>query len=159
MRKTLADRIEQYLKALIEHSADKRIEIQRIELAETFCCVPSQVTYVIATRFSYEHGYSTESRRGGQGYVRISKCEAGEAGEADSALLTRLDELTHSRLLSPRESELLKIIYRLAISALPRHSHREKGEMLEAALDIFLRAGQETPEDGGAGEGGYGNAV
>jgi transcriptional regulator CtsR len=53
--------------------ADGIAEIQRSELASRFNCVPSQINYVISTRFSPEHGYVVESRRGGGGYIRISR--------------------------------------------------------------------------------------
>ncbi len=48
-------------------------EIQRSGLAEKFCCVPSQINYVLTTRFAPEHGYIVESRRGGGGYIRIKR--------------------------------------------------------------------------------------
>ena len=48
-------------------------ELQRAELANRFNCVPSQINYVISTRFSPEHGYIVESRRGGGGYIRIRR--------------------------------------------------------------------------------------
>ena len=48
-------------------------ELQRAELANRFGCVPSQINYVISTRFSPEHGYIVESRRGGNGYIRITR--------------------------------------------------------------------------------------
>ena len=48
-------------------------ELQRAELASRFNCVPSQINYVISTRFSPEHGYIVESRRGGGGYIRITR--------------------------------------------------------------------------------------
>lgn len=48
-------------------------ELQRAELANRFNCVPSQINYVISTRFSPEHGYIVESRRGGGGFIRISR--------------------------------------------------------------------------------------
>ena len=50
-------------------------ELQRAELANRFNCVPSQINYVIATRFSPEHGYIVESRRGGGGFIRITRVE------------------------------------------------------------------------------------
>lgn len=50
-------------------------ELQRSELASRFKCVPSQINYVIATRFSPEHGYLVESRRGGGGFIRITRVE------------------------------------------------------------------------------------
>ena len=49
------------------------VELQRAELATRFNCVPSQINYVISTRFSPEHGYIVESRRGGGGYIRIKR--------------------------------------------------------------------------------------
>ncbi|MDR1159665.1 MAG: CtsR family transcriptional regulator [Syntrophomonadaceae bacterium] len=75
MKKSLADKIEEYIKVLIDKSGAGEIIIQRIELAETFCCVPSQVSYVISTRFTANPGYKTESRKGGNGYVRIIRRE------------------------------------------------------------------------------------
>jgi len=50
-------------------------ELQRAELAGRFNCVPSQINYVISTRFSPEHGYIVESRRGGGGFIRITRVE------------------------------------------------------------------------------------
>ena len=52
-------------------------ELQRSALAEMFSCVPSQINYVISTRFSPERGYIVESRRGGGGYIRISRVRRG----------------------------------------------------------------------------------
>ncbi|MGI9861430.1 CtsR family transcriptional regulator [Moorella naiadis] len=69
--RTLADQIENYLKRLLNNSASGIIEVQRQELAALFTCVPSQITYVISTRFTTDRGYLVESRRGGGGYVRI----------------------------------------------------------------------------------------
>ena len=55
-------------------------ELQRSALAERFSCVPSQINYVISTRFSPERGYAVESRRGGGGYIRITRVRSdGEA--------------------------------------------------------------------------------
>ena len=48
-------------------------EIQRNELAQSIGCVPSQINYVIASRFTPEQGYIVESRRGGGGYIRIRR--------------------------------------------------------------------------------------
>jgi len=50
-------------------------EIQRNELAEKIGCVPSQINYVISSRFTPEHGYIVESRRGGGGYIRITRAD------------------------------------------------------------------------------------
>ena len=66
----ISDTIEEFLKLLLEESGGK-LEIQRNELADYFECAPSQINYVLATRFSLESGYYIESRRGGGGYIRI----------------------------------------------------------------------------------------
>ncbi|HHW31299.1 MAG TPA: CtsR family transcriptional regulator [Clostridiaceae bacterium] len=68
----LSDIIESFLKELIA-SADGVVEIQRNELANQFNCVPSQINYVLDTRFNVENGYYVESRRGGGGYIRIRR--------------------------------------------------------------------------------------
>ena len=66
----LSDSIEQFIKELLNEEASE-VELKRNELAEYFGCAPSQINYVLATRFSPDHGYLTESRRGGGGYIRI----------------------------------------------------------------------------------------
>ncbi len=66
----IADFIKEALK-----EDDGTTELQRSELAGKFNCVPSQINYVISTRFSPERGYIVESRRGGGGYIRISRVQ------------------------------------------------------------------------------------
>ena len=66
----LSDSIEQFIKELLNEESTE-VELKRNELAEYFGCAPSQINYVLATRFSPDHGYLTESRRGGGGYIRI----------------------------------------------------------------------------------------
>ena len=65
----LSDAIEQFIKELMDQEA--QIELRRNELAHHFGCAPSQINYVLATRFTPDHGYIIESRRGGGGYIRI----------------------------------------------------------------------------------------
>ncbi|HZK43010.1 MAG TPA: CtsR family transcriptional regulator [Syntrophomonadaceae bacterium] len=111
MKKSLTDKIEQYIKVLIERSDNQRIEIQRIELAETFCCVPSQITYVINTRFTEEEGYLTESRRGEKGYVRITKFidENDQIVETNrNELIDFIDQLLEQEDITENENKLLK---------------------------------------------------
>ena len=70
----LSDSIEQFIKDLLSQEPAE-VELKRNELAEYFGCAPSQINYVLATRFSPDHGYLTESRRGGGGYIRIVRVE------------------------------------------------------------------------------------
>lgn len=67
----MSDIIEEFIKELFDE--EDSIEIQRNELAEQFKCVPSQINYVIATRFKPSQGYYVESRRGGGGHITIKK--------------------------------------------------------------------------------------
>ena len=69
-----SDRIARFILDVLE-SADGTAELQRSSLADRFGCVPSQINYVIATRFSPERGYMVESRRGGGGYIRITRVQ------------------------------------------------------------------------------------
>ncbi len=94
-------------------------ELQRKSLADRFDCVPSQINYVIETRFAPEHGYLVESQRGGGGYIRIVRLmddkqhtllEAargigGRLNQKDAARLTRA--LVSAELLTQREGQLL----------------------------------------------------
>lgn len=69
----LSDIIEEFIKRLLDDNDPEHVEIQRNELATFFNCVPSQINYVIDTRFSPEKGYYVESRRGGGGYIKICR--------------------------------------------------------------------------------------
>lgn len=71
----ISDVIEQYLKEILKAAEKNMIEIKRNEIADQFQCVPSQINYVINTRFTIEKGYVIESKRGGGGYIRIFRVE------------------------------------------------------------------------------------
>lgn len=75
----LSDLIEAFIKQMI-NDTDGTIEIQRNELANQFNCVPSQINYVIDTRFTTEKGYYVESRRGGGGHIKIKRANISRAG-------------------------------------------------------------------------------
>lgn len=68
----ISDLVEEIIKQLIDQN-DGHIEITRGELADRVNCVPSQITYVLATRFTNNQGYLVESRRGGGGWIRIRR--------------------------------------------------------------------------------------
>lgn len=73
----LSDKIEVFIKTLMGEK-DKSVDLQRNELAQHFSCAPSQINYVIKTRFNLENGFYTESRRGGGGYIRIIRISHNE---------------------------------------------------------------------------------
>jgi transcriptional regulator of stress and heat shock response len=95
--------IEQYLKQILLQSPLGIIEIQRNDLADQFQCVPSQINYVISTRFTFPKGYIVESKRGGGGYIRIQQVELTSHGSLfDHILCTignHIDQTTSEGLL------------------------------------------------------------
>ena len=115
----LSDSIEQFIKDLMEE--DRQIDLKRNELAQHFGCAPSQINYVLATRFSIDHGYVIESRRGGGGYVRIVRMTQGANDNMLETLLKRvgtsIDEesanaiiacLHERKLITRREALLMR---------------------------------------------------
>ena len=85
-----SDLIEDYLKKILR--ATDSIEIRRAEMADLFSCVPSQINYVINTRFTLQQGYQVESKRGGGGYIRIAKLRFTSSRSYLSALSHTLGE-------------------------------------------------------------------
>ncbi len=97
----ISDMIADFINELL--AEDSTAEVQRSELANRFNCVPSQINYVISTRFSPERGYAVESRRGGGGYIRIRRVEADPKMllmHTVNAVGDRLDIHTAAALLS-----------------------------------------------------------
>jgi len=87
----LSDIIEEFLKELIIEE-EGTVEIQRNELANRFNCVPSQINYVISTRFTAEKGYYVESRRGGGGYISIKRVNPDSAGDYLMHIITSIGD-------------------------------------------------------------------
>ena len=75
----LSDIITQRILELLDSSDQNIAEIQRNELAESVGCVPSQINYVLSSRFTPERGYLSESRRGGGGYIRITRIQLSKS--------------------------------------------------------------------------------
>ena len=98
----LSDSIEHFIKELMNE--DAHVELRRNELAQHFGCAPSQINYVLATRFSVDHGYIIESRRGGGGYVRIVRMQTRGEPNFLEMLLNRVgnsvDEETANAIIS-----------------------------------------------------------
>ena len=120
----LADRIEEYLKRIIDKSDEGYIILQRSVLANFFSCAPSQINYVLDTRFTAERGYLVESRRGGGGHLRIVRLTLNNEEGKFQYLMQQLigdqlsperaaglcDRLYEEDILTPRECALIKCI-------------------------------------------------
>lgn len=101
----MSDIIESYLKEILE--INHEIEIRRSEMATQFDCVPSQINYVINTRFTVPQGYKVESKRGGGGYIRIVKINLVQHGN----YLVHLAESIGSELTENDAFAILKQLY------------------------------------------------
>lgn len=146
---TISKQIELYLKLLINNSDQNIIEIQRNALAEHFKCVPSQINYVLSTRFTTDQGYCIETRRGGGGFVRIKKLDLGLKERIESLtpeynedlfitenIHSFIDRLHEEEFLSKRESFLLKNLFSSSIfDELPeKKSNTIKSSLLRDVL-------------------------
>ena len=116
----MSDVIEEFIKDLFDED-NEQIEIQRNELAEHFNCVPSQINYVISTRFKPSQGYYVESKRGGGGHILIKKVtntkedyilhiisNIGNELTANEVDILISDFLTYN-IITAKEAKLLKV--------------------------------------------------
>ena len=122
---SLTKDIEDYIATLFQESQKNEISLRRKDLAEHFGCVPSQINYVLRSRFAPEHGFLVQSQRGGHGYIRIiqlrfESCDerAGHFGDLIGIAISeqesrRLLVNLHNRgLLSSRERLLIEVALR-----------------------------------------------
>ncbi|ABY41342.1 transcriptional regulator CtsR [Bacillus mycoides] len=105
--RNISDIIEKYLKQVIDLSNNNAIEIKRNEVADRFDCVPSQINYVINTRFTLERGFVVESKRGGGGYIRIIKVKLHDDIDIIDQMLHMID---HSVAQGNAESMIIRLI-------------------------------------------------
>ena len=115
----MADVIEKFIKEMFNE--EDSIEIQRNDLAEKFNCVPSQINYVISTRFKPDQGYYVESQRGGGGHITIKKVNFTKSNYLMHIIANMGDEITSQEvsiyisnflsynMISPTIAKLLKV--------------------------------------------------
>ncbi len=116
----ISDIIEGFIKDMFNEEEDY-VEIQRNDLAEYFNCVPSQINYVIATRFKPSQGYYVESKRGGGGSIKIKKLNVtkseylmhiiqniGDSLTSHEANIYISDFLSY-KIVDEKEAKLLKV--------------------------------------------------
>lgn len=121
--RNISDVIEQYLKKVLEMSEREVVEIKRSEIANKFQCVPSQINYVINTRFTIEKGYVVESKRGGGGYIRIMKVQSYDHADLIDQLISLIDKritqnsaeniilrLLEEEVITKREAKLMSSV-------------------------------------------------
>lgn len=135
----LSDMIEQYIRECIDER--ESIEIKRNEMASQFHCVPSQINYVIATRFIPELGFCVESRRGGGGYIKISRMDL-EKSEYISKLIDKIGKKMSQSVVDIYLKELLRYnILNEQLATLVRTAVSDQSLMqVEVTKRDFVRA-------------------
>lgn len=103
--RNISDIIEEYLKSILAET--KQIEIKRSEIAEQFDVVPSQINYVIKTRFNIQNGYLVESKRGGGGYIRIAKVNL----VSDSSVIDDLIDYIGNQISARQGFQIVQSLY------------------------------------------------
>ena len=137
----MSDVIEEFIKELFNED-NEVVEIQRNELAEHFNCVPSQINYVISTRFKPSQGYYVESKRGGGGHITIKKVNnskedyimhiinnIGDSLTANEVDILISDFLSYGLIIT-KEAKLLKVATSDNVLRLPK----EEKEKLRARI-------------------------
>ena len=127
------------------------IFIQRNELAEHFGCAPSQINYVLTTRFTYEKGYLIESKRGGGGHIAIKQIEHDSASKREELMSESigntityhsasalLDHLLESEIISARECEIMKMAVNDRSLTSSSNKNKVRADILKGMIMIIL---------------------
>lgn len=149
--RNISDIIENYLKKVLEKSESEIVEIKRNEIADKFQCVPSQINYVINTRFTIEKGYLVESKRGGGGYIRIIKVQTYDHAQLIDQLLALIKNqisqssaedviyrLVEEEIITDREARIMmSVIDRSVLYIDLPHRDELRARMLKAMLQTL----------------------
>lgn len=142
----MTDAIEQYLLQLLGRG--RIVELQRAEVAERFGCAPSQINYVLVTRFTPARGFAVESRRGGGGYIRLVRLPADAWDGAlglpaicdQSTAEHHIERLREAGRLTGREAALLRAVVSREVLQLPLPLRDQvRAAVLRAGVAAVLR--------------------
>jgi transcriptional regulator of stress and heat shock response len=147
----LSDIIEHFIKQLIENTDEDELQIQRNELANYFSCAPSQINYVLTTRFTMDKGYHIESRRGGGGYIVIRKIEFGPKKSLHEAISEKIgNSITYDAgvqiinsifdhdLITEREAIIIKIAINDRTLGAIDNRNRVRADLLKAMITTII---------------------
>lgn len=148
----LSDIIEEFLKDLLSSSDGDILEIQRNELATHFGCAPSQINYVLMTRFTVDRGYYIESKRGGGGSIRITRVSfdgneylnnliSDRIGQSISqkAAESYIDAFLEQKLISSREMSIMKAaVNDKSINVPPQYRDSIRASILKSMLIVLI---------------------
>lgn len=147
----ISDVIAEFINNRLEEKNSNEIIIQRNDLADKFNCAPSQINYVLTTRFSHERGYIIESRRGGGGYIVIKKIshennkniaimlnEAIGKSITYQGALSLINYLLELSLVNEREYELIKMSVNDRILTSVEDKNKVRADILRGMMAVIL---------------------
>lgn len=149
----LSDEIEKHLNNLINEYQGK-IKIKRNSLADEFDCAPSQINYVLNTRFTTERGYIVESRRGGSGFIRIIKISIDSTDDLLRKVLARVGQsltkkqaegiikrLYDNQIINDRERNLMETVFHRKTLNVDRNLRNYlRGNLMKSMLKAILKS-------------------
>lgn len=147
----LSDIIEEFIKQLLQDNDESELQIQRNELANYFRCAPSQINYVLTTRFTTDRGYYVESKRGGGGCIIIKHVDFNQNKKLMQAVNLQIgDSITFDKsvkiinylqendLVSEREAYIMKMaINDRNLNLLQENKNTFRAELLKSMLSVL----------------------
>lgn len=148
----LSDVIEEFIKEMLEKSKESQLQIGRNELANYFNCAPSQINYVLTTRFTVDKGYYIESRRGGGGCIIIKRIEFEKSKSLLEAINEKIgdsitysigvqiiDGLLDSAIITYREANISKLaINDRTLSQCLENKNKLRADILKSIIMVVL---------------------
>ena len=147
----ISDTIENFIKDLLNEERERKILIQRNELADKFSCAPSQINYVLTTRFTYEKGYIIESKRGGGGCIVIREITYDDKAERFKIInksigesitygnaLSILNHLKDTKSITNKEYEIIKISLNDRTLVSVDDKNKVRADILKGILAVVL---------------------
>lgn len=136
--RNLADIIESFIISELLQEHKNTLLVQRNELAERLDCAPSQISYVLSTRFTPERGFVVESRRGSGGFVRIVRRQPlPTEPQQEPTAAELLDELEQQHVITVREQALLRYLLQRLTG-----SEEQRKQLLQQAVAVLAKAGR-----------------
>lgn len=150
---SLSDHIEAYIKKILRESQTHSVDLSRAQLADDFSCVPSQINYVLATRFTLERGYFVESRRGGGGYIRIGHLQVEDNEDHAIKLLQSIGStldlkqmqnilvlLKDHQIITAQEAKLIRGIIQQEVSSIAQGKDVLRASLLRSLLFYIIKS-------------------
>lgn len=148
----LSDIIEAFLNDMLNEADKNELEIQRNELANHFSCAPSQINYVLTTRFTTDRGYYIESKRGGGGCIKIRKVDYQDKKPLVDAMIEKIgNNITYNsalgiikvmldmNIITEREGNIIKSsINDRTLGDIVDNRNKVRAEILKSAVLIVI---------------------